>query len=241
MTKATHETNAPIRSGTLDPTVLDKRPDTGPASSIPSVAGTMNNPALVTEAPKPKPVLVGSSTSSGTSTNEANIPKPRTSAARLVVHTGRRRIMRMSTSGSSLRDSTRTHAAARTIAAASEPSVPAEIHPQLEPSLTGTSKATSQPASSRAPAGLIRPGVRTGDSGTNTTIPTAAATTATSGSQNSQWYDRCCTTGPASTIPSPPPMPMIAEISAIPCGIRLRGNSSRMIANASGKTAPPAP
>ena len=37
--------------------------------------------------------------------NDANIPKPITSAARLVVHTGRRRIIRMSTSGASLRDS----------------------------------------------------------------------------------------------------------------------------------------
>ena len=36
-------------------------------------------------------------------------------------------------------------------------------------------------------------------------------------------------------------MPMIAEISAMPCGTRSRGNSSRMIANASGKIAPPAP
>jgi hypothetical protein len=34
---------------------------------------------------------------------------------------------------------------------------------------------------------------------------------------------------------------MIAEIIAIPCGIRSRGNSSRMIENASGNTAPPAP
>ena len=36
-------------------------------------------------------------------------------------------------------------------------------------------------------------------------------------------------------------MPMIAEMSAIPCGTRSRGNSSRMIENASGKIAPPAP
>ena len=47
--------------------------------------------------------------------------------------------------------------------------------------------------------------------------------------------------GPASTMPRPPPMPMIAEMSAMPCGTRSSGNSSRMIANASGKTAPPAP
>ena len=60
-----------------------------------------------------------------------------------------------------------------------------------------------------------------------------------SGNQKSQWYERCSTIGPASTMPRPPPMPMIAEISAIPCGTRSRGNSSRMIENASGKIAPP--
>ena len=47
--------------------------------------------------------------------------------------------------------------------------------------------------------------------------------------------------GPASTIPRPPPIPRIAEISAIPCGTRRGGNSSRMIEKESGKTAPPAP
>ena len=38
-----------------------------------------------------------------------------------------------------------------------------------------------------APSGSIRPRVRTGDSGTNSTIPTVAITTATSGNQKSQW------------------------------------------------------
>ena len=47
--------------------------------------------------------------------------------------------------------------------------------------------------------------------------------------------------GPASTIPSPPPIPRIAEIRAIPCATRARGNSSRMIPKARGKIAPPAP
>ena len=47
--------------------------------------------------------------------------------------------------------------------------------------------------------------------------------------------------GPASTIPRPPPTPRSAEIRAMPVGTRSLGNSSRMIANASGKIAPPAP
>ena len=149
--------------------------------------------------------------------------------------------MRMSTTGASLRDSAHTQTRIRTAASTKRPIVFPEVQPQLPPSLTGTSSATSQPASSTAPIGSIRPGVRTGDSGTNTIVPTAAATTATSGSQNSQWYERCSTIGPARTIPRPPPMPRIAEIIAMPCGTRSRGNSSRMIAKASGKIAPPAP
>ena len=73
----------------------------GPTTSIPTVAGTMKRPASVTEAPKPKPVDCGSSTNCGTRMNDANMPKPITSAARFVVHTGRSRIIRMSTSGAS--------------------------------------------------------------------------------------------------------------------------------------------
>ena len=41
---------------------------------MPNVAGSMKTPASVTDAPKPKPVDVGSSTNCGTSTNDANIP-----------------------------------------------------------------------------------------------------------------------------------------------------------------------
>ena len=42
-------------------------------------------------------------------------------------------------------------------------------------------------------------------------------------------------------IPRPPPMPRIPDISAIAPATRSRGNSSRMIPNASGKIAPPSP
>ncbi len=47
--------------------------------------------------------------------------------------------------------------------------------------------------------------------------------------------------GPASTIPSPPPIPSSPETSPMLPGTRSRGNSSRMIPKASGKTAPPTP
>src|SRR6478752_2081424 len=185
------ETSEPTSSGTREPTVLERRPEIGPATSMPSVAGTRKRPASVTDAPKPKPVETGSSTNWGTSTNEANMPKPSTSAARLVVHTGPSRIICMSTSGERLRDSTRTQSGISTTASANRPSVRADVQPQLEPWLTGTSRAISHAASSTAPSQSIRPRVLTGDSGTKTTIPMVATITAPSGNQNSQWYEKC--------------------------------------------------
>ena len=47
--------------------------------------------------------------------------------------------------------------------------------------------------------------------------------------------------GPASTNPAPAPTPSSADISPIPPATRSRGNSSRMIPNASGKIPPAAP
>src|SRR6185437_13198853 len=160
------EKSAPRTSGTREPTVLESRPEIGPATSIPSVAGTRKSPASVTEAPK---------------------PKPSASAARFVVHTGRRRIICMSTSGARLRDSAQTQTGISTAAAANRTSVFGDVQPQVGPWLTGTSSANSQAASSTAPSGSIRPRVLTGDSGTKRTIPIVATITAPSGNQNSQW------------------------------------------------------
>jgi hypothetical protein len=70
------------------------------------------------------------------------------------------------------------------------------------PWLTATSSATSQAPSRSAPGQSIRPGARTGDSGTATAMPIVAATIPTSGNQNSQWYEKCSVIGPASTIPT---------------------------------------
>ena len=53
--------------------------------------------------------------------------------------------------------------------------------------------------------------------------------------------ERWSTITPASTRPSPPPMPKVAEMRPIEVATRSRGNSSRMIPKASGKIAPPAP
>src|SRR5438876_4539358 len=101
-------------------------------------------PACVTEAPKPIPVDAGSSTSAGTRMNEPNIPKPKSDAVRLVVHTLRCRIIRMSTSGSEERASATTHAAQEAAARTNSARTDTEAQPQAGPSLTATSSATSQ-------------------------------------------------------------------------------------------------
>ncbi len=97
-----------------------------------------------------------------------------------------RRIIFMSISGVVARSSARIQAAASTTAAASRPITRLEPQPQLGASLSATSSATSQADSSTAGSQLIRPGVRTGDSGTNSTAETAATIVRISGSQNSQ-------------------------------------------------------
>ncbi len=57
----------------------------------------------------------------------------------------------------------------------------------------------------------------------------------------SQRHERWSTITPESTIPNPPPTPKTAESRPIPTFIFSGGNSSRMIAKLSGKSAPPAP
>ncbi len=57
----------------------------------------------------------------------------------------------------------------------------------------------------------------------------------------SQRHEKWSTITPESTIPKPPPMPKTAESRPIAIFIFSGGNSSRMIAKLSGKSAPPAP
>ena len=59
--------------------------------------------------------------------------------------------------------------------------------PHDGPSLMPSSRQTSQADSRPAPAQLTCPGVLIGDSGTKKCVRPAAATTTTSGIQNSQW------------------------------------------------------
>jgi hypothetical protein len=76
------------------------------------------------------------------------------------------RIILMSTSGLSLRASAHTQTGSTTTVAVNRLTVTGELQPQLWPWLTATSSVTSQVDINSALGTLIRPGVRSGDSGT---------------------------------------------------------------------------
>ena len=169
------------------------------------------------------------------------MPTPSRNAARLVVHTPARAIIRMSTSGSSLESSRRTHPVSSAAPAPSRPSMRAEVSVHTLASLTATSSAARPAIISTAARRSIRPGVRTGDGGTQRTSPDPSPASSPSGSQNSQRQPTAATTGPAMTSPSPAPIPSSDETTPIAPGIWSRSSSSRSTPKASGNTAPPAP
>ncbi len=109
--------------------------------------------------------------------NDEYIPKPSSNATAFVVQTPRIRIILMSTSGWSERDSLRTHSASSTRPTAMHPSVFTDSQCQFAVSLTATRTAASPSDISAAPAQFTRPGTRTGDSGTNRWVATVATTT----------------------------------------------------------------
>jgi hypothetical protein len=123
----------------------------------------------------------------GRNANSEYIPTPNSSDATLVVQTAGRRIMRMSMSGESLRTSTRTHSAHSSTEATNSATLRPEDQPQTRPWLTGSSRQTSQPDSSRAAGTLMRPGVRLTERGTNAAEASPALIVMIMGTQNSQW------------------------------------------------------
>ena len=190
---------------------------------------------------KPYPVTAGSSTSWGISTYEPNIAKPIANAVRFVDHTGRRDMSCMSTIGSGTRRSHAMKAVPRTAAAANSPSTPVDFQPHALPCETPSRSEASASDSSAAPSQSILAFTRTGDSGTKRHVAHAATAVTASEDQKIHSIERWSTITPASTRPSPPPMPKVAEIRPIEVATRSGGNSSRMIPKASGKIAPPAP
>jgi hypothetical protein len=154
---------------------------------MPIVDGSRYRPDTTTEAPKPKPVLFGSCANCGKMMNDAYIPAPSRKAARFVVHTPRMRIIVMSISGSLLRTSTATHTAMNASPTAIRPSVFADPQVHSVVSEIASSTAEMPIVINAAASQLIFPGTRTGDSGMNLHVASAARIVATSGNQNSQW------------------------------------------------------
>src|SRR6516164_9885892 len=99
--------------------------------------------------------------------NEAYIPAPSRNATRFVVHTPRIRIIVMSISGSLLWTSTQIHAAITTAPVANRAIVLDPPHPQTVVWAIAISTQEMPMLMSAAAGQLTRPGVRTGDSGTN--------------------------------------------------------------------------
>ncbi len=208
---------------------------------MPIVLGSRYRPATTTDAPKPNPVLVGSSANCGMMMNAEYMPAPSRNAAALAVQTPRIRIIVMSISGVALRTSTAIQQAPTAIPAASSPSVFGDPQPQVVVSLIASRIADMLIVISVAAVQLILPGARTGDSGMNRHVKKAATTVNASGIQNSQCQLRYLTISPEPTMPSPLPTPRIADSRPMLPATRSRGNSSRTIPKASGKMPPAAP
>ena len=142
---------------------------------------------MTTEAPKPNPVEVGSCANCGRIRNEAYIPAPSRNATRFVVQTPRIRIIAMSINGSRECSSTITQAAVIASPSASRAIVLADNHPQLVVSEIAISTQLKPAVISAAASQLTLPGRRTGDSGTNRQVASAAIVITISGIQYSQW------------------------------------------------------
>ncbi len=97
----------------------------------------------------------------------ANMPKPKSNAARFVLHTAGMRIIFMSTSGESERFSTTTQTTSRTPVTISSAITDVLAQPHMGAYEMASRPVTSQADMSAAPSQLMRPGARTGDSDTN--------------------------------------------------------------------------
>ena len=205
-------TAVPATSAGLDPNRYATRPATAPSTPMLRAAGSRYRLETTTDAPNPKPVLLGSCANCGYTMNDAYIPAPSRNATRFVVHTPRIRIIAMSISGSRLWTSTQIHAAITSAPAANSAIVLAPPQPQTVVCAIPISTKQIPTLISVAASQFTRPGERIGDSGTNRHVHTAATRVTTSGSQNSQCQLRCSTITPPRTRPKPLPIPSTAEI-----------------------------
>src|SRR4051812_37768909 len=101
--------NAPATRGGFEPTYDAMRPADKPRKNIPTVAGSMNRPACVPVAQKPKPPLPGFCTTAGRNARGAYIAAPNSNATGLVSQPAGRHIPRLPRGGPADPASTTTH------------------------------------------------------------------------------------------------------------------------------------
>ena len=231
----------PATTADFEPKRAAIRPAEKPTTTIPSVDGRRYSPETTTDAPKPKPVLVGSCANCGKMMKDEYMPAPSRNAVRFVVQTPRIRIIVMSIRGDALRTSTATHAQQTRTPAANNASGRDEVQPQAVVWLTAINTVEIPTLIRIAASQLGRPGIRTGDSGTKRQVQNAATAITTSGSQKSHCHPRCSTITPPATIPTPAPIPRIADRRPMLPATCPAGNSSRTMPNDSGKIPPPTP
>ena len=175
------------------------------------------------------------------STKQLKSAKPEIIVAMFVSSTGRCDSILMSTIGALERSSTSAQRTKNAAAAAPRPSRRSEVQPQVSPSVSATSNESKPPESSNAPGMSTREGDRIGDSGTYRCTSASESATGMEPNTKSSRQEKWSTITPDRTIPKPPPTPNTAESRPIPTLTFSAGNSSRMIAKLSGKSAPPAP
>src|SRR5699024_6945762 len=231
----------PMTTARFGPNAREILADTRPNTNIITACGSNISPDWLMVVPKPYPASWGSvCKNSGTHANGAYIPTPTSNATRFVVHTPGRRIMCMSISGTRARRSDTTQTPISTTPPVSSPITTGELQPQACPWLRASKIATSQPDNHTAGKKLMRPGVRTGDSGINNPATPAATAVTIAGSQDKPSSPIVLTIGPATVIPRPEAAPISAEVTLIPKAVCRSGNSSRIIPKARGRVAPPA-
>src|SRR6266566_6151321 len=142
---------------------------------IPIVEGSRYRLETTPEAPNPNPVLLGSCANWGNTMNDEYMPAPSRNATRFVVHTPRIRIIVMSISGVRLLASTATQTIETMTPRRMRPSVLDDPQPQVVAWLIASSTVEMPTVISPAASQLTRPGTRTGDSGMNLHVATAAS------------------------------------------------------------------
>ena len=144
-----------------------------------------------------------------------NRPNPTVNATRFALHTARRAMSRMSTSGAETERSTTANPARTITETPISVTTRAEPHPQLLPCETASSAARSAVARSRLPAQSGRTDSRTSVSGTNNRMPRNRPTATANRNQKTAATDPASTSTPPRSRPTAAPVPAAATSNAI--------------------------